>query len=139
MLCTYKLTENLRSIKWGSGGGQISTSFQSLCYEKLTSLILERIIWMYTHLILAGCGCIVIVCVLLCWWTGCCSQSGNNSECFLHQFPLKMKKAAFSNYKCLHACSNVTAANIVGHLRSKTEKCSYKQRKLSRGNRNTFF
>ena len=35
-------------------------------------------------------------------------------------------EAAFSNCKHFQACSNATAANIVGHLNNKTKNCSYK-------------
>lgn len=36
------------------------------------------------------------------------------------------REAAVSNFKCFHECSNVTAANIVGHLSSETRNCCCK-------------
>lgn len=51
-----------------------------------------------------------------------------------------IREAAFSNFKPLHSRNNVTAANIIGHLRGKTKKKTAVihltgQKKLSRGNR----
>lgn len=58
-------------------------------------------------------------------------------------------EAAFSNFKCPHVHSNVTAENIVGHLSSKTKSVFIKldrTEEMLRGSRikrlsfgNTFF
>lgn len=39
---------------------------------------------------------------------------------------LLIREAAVSHYKCFHACSNVTAANIVAYLISKPKSYSDK-------------